>query len=70
MKRIKRSKKRKNGYIYKNQDLKLYSKNEKIIRQICQESRKKSVVLQISKKSEKKDLKKISDIIKKMSYIN
>jgi len=67
---IKRSKKRKNGYIYTNQDLKLYSKNEKIIRQICQESRKKSVVLQISKKSEKKDLKKISNTIKKISYIN
>ena len=37
---------------------KLYSKNEKVIMQICKESRKNSIVLQISKKSERKDLKK------------
>tara|TARA_B100001063_G_C16705908_1_gene525218 strand:+ start:207 stop:863 length:657 start_codon:yes stop_codon:yes gene_type:complete len=67
---IKRSKKREYGYLYTKQDLKLYSINEKIIKQICQESKEKSVVLQISKKSEKKDLKKISNIINKMSQIN
>ncbi len=67
---IKRSKKREYGYIYTKKDLKLYSINEKIIKQICQESREKSVVLQISKNSEKKDLKKISNIINKMSQIN
>ena len=64
---IKRSKKRKYGYKYTNQDFKLYSKNEKVIMQICKESRKNSIVLQISKKSERKDLKKILNIIKRIS---
>ena len=63
---IKRSKKRKYGYKYTNQDFKLYSNNEKVIMQICKESRKNSIVLQISNKSERKDLKKILNIINKI----
>ena len=43
----------------------MYEKNEKIIMQICQESSKKSSVINITKKNEKKDLKKIVNEIKK-----
>ena len=60
-----RNKKRKKGFKYTQNELKFYSKNNQIIGQICKEIKKKSIVLQISKKSEKKDLKKIIDRIKK-----
>ena len=61
---IKRSKKRKNGYKYTTKDLKVYTKNERIILQICKETRKKAFVVEIHKRTEKKDLKKILSIIK------
>ena len=61
---IKRSKKRKNGYKYTTKDLKVYTKNERIILQICKETRKKALVVEIHKRTEKKDLKKILSIIK------
>ena len=60
-----RNRKRKKGFKYTQNELKFYSKNNQIIEQICKEIKKKSIVLQISKKSEKKDLKKIIDRIKK-----
>lgn len=59
-----RNKKRKKGFKYTKYDLKFYSRNNQIIEQICKEIKKKSIVLQISKKSEKKDLKKIINRIK------
>lgn len=67
---IKRSKKRMDGYVYTTQDLKLYSINEKIIKQICEESKEKCIVMKISKKNEKKDLKDILNIINKLSQVN
>lgn len=62
---LERSKNRKKGYKYSNQEQKMYEKNEKIIMQICEESSKKSSIINITKKNEKKDLKKIVNEIKK-----
>ena len=65
-----RSRNRKKGYKYSAQDIVLYEKNVKIIKQICNDSKKKSILLSITLKSEKKDLKKIINTIKKVSSIN
>lgn len=64
---IKRSRKRKSGYKYSNQDLVSYSEKIKIIKKICSETKKKAVVIKITKKNQKKDLQKILDIIKKFN---
>ena len=63
-----RSKNRKKGYKYSAKDIELYEKNEKMIEQIYKESSKKSSLLSITQKNEKKDLKKIINTIKR--FIN
>ena len=65
-----RNRKRKKGFKYTQNELKFYSKNNQIIEQICKEIKKKSIVLQISKKSEKKDLKKIIDRIYNLDILH
>jgi len=63
---LKRSKKRKNGYKYTSKDLKDYSKNKKIIKKICMETKKNAIVFKITKSNKKKNLKKIFNIINKV----
>ena len=65
---VRSKKNRKKGYKYSAKDIELYEKNEKMIEQIYKESSKKSSLLSITQKNEKKDLKKIINTIKR--FIN